>query len=86
MDQWGKVFEEGGKQLGRVFTVYEDDLQRKGMEAAGFVDIEFKDIQCPVGVWHPEKKAAERGLWYKLATEADMEGKLYPYDRVLILH
>ncbi|KAA8622073.1 hypothetical protein SMACR_09972 [Sordaria macrospora] len=84
MDQWGKVFEEGGKQLGRVFTVYEDDLQRKGMEAAGFVDIEFKDIQCPVGVWHPEKKAAERGLWYKLATEADMEGYLnYIFNLVM---
>ncbi|KAL0466353.1 S-adenosyl-L-methionine-dependent methyltransferase [Neurospora intermedia] len=74
MHQWGKVFGEAGKKIGRHFTVYEDDLQRKGMEAAGFVDIEFKDIQCPLGVWHPEKKAAERGLWYKLAIEEDLEG------------
>lgn len=75
MDQWGKVFREGGRKLGRTFTVYEEDLQHKGMEAAGFVDIEFVGIQCPMGVWHPEKKAAERGLWYKLAAEADIEGK-----------
>ncbi|EGO58690.1 hypothetical protein NEUTE1DRAFT_120669 [Neurospora tetrasperma FGSC 2508] len=74
MHQWGKVFGEAGKKLGRPFTVYEDDLQRKGMEAAGFVDIEFKDIQCPMGVWHPDKKAAERGLWYKIAVEEDLEG------------
>ncbi|EAA28605.1 hypothetical protein GE21DRAFT_5352 [Neurospora crassa] len=76
MHQWGKVLGEAGKKLGRPFNVYEDDLQRKGMEAAGFVDIEFKDIQCPLGVWHPEKKAAERGLWYKLAIEEDLEGYL----------
>lgn len=75
MDQWGKVFTEGGKKLGRTFSVYEEDLQRKGMEAAGFVDVEFVDIQCPIGVWHPEKKPAERGLWYKMAVEADLEGK-----------
>ena len=38
--QWGRVFAEGGKKLGRSFTVVEDDLQKKGIEAAGFVDIE----------------------------------------------
>lgn len=38
--QWGKIFIEGGLKLGRSFTVVEDDLQRKGMEAAGFVDIQ----------------------------------------------
>ncbi|KAK3399768.1 S-adenosyl-L-methionine-dependent methyltransferase [Sordaria brevicollis] len=74
LGQWGIVMGEGGKKMGRPFTVYEDDLQRKGMEAAGFVDIQYEDIQCPMGVWHPEKKAAERGLWYKLAIEADLDG------------
>ncbi|KAK1777732.1 S-adenosyl-L-methionine-dependent methyltransferase [Copromyces sp. CBS 386.78] len=84
MEQWGKVFREGGRKLGRTFAVYEEDLQRKGMEAAGFVDIEFVDIQCPMGVWHPEKKAAERGLWYKLAVEADLEGYVnYVFNRVM---
>ncbi|EGO58709.1 hypothetical protein NEUTE1DRAFT_144890 [Neurospora tetrasperma FGSC 2508] len=74
IDQWGIVFREGGKKLGRTFTVYEEDLQRKGMEAAGFVDIQFRDIEVPLGVWHPDKKAAERGLWWKMAVEADIEG------------
>ncbi|KAK3948617.1 S-adenosyl-L-methionine-dependent methyltransferase [Pseudoneurospora amorphoporcata] len=74
MDQWGKVFQEGGKKLGRTFAVYEEDLQRKCMEAAGFVDIEIRDIEIPLGIWHPDKKAAERGLWWKMAVESDIEG------------
>lgn len=40
LGQWGKFFTEGGKKLGRTFLVLEDDVQRKAMEAAGFVDIE----------------------------------------------
>ncbi|RYP24342.1 hypothetical protein DL765_000606 [Monosporascus sp. GIB2] len=39
IDQWGRVFWEAGKKFGRSFRVFEDDLQRKAMEAAGFVDI-----------------------------------------------
>lgn len=39
ISQWTKFFVEGGKKSGRVFTVVEDELQRKGMEKAGFVDI-----------------------------------------------
>ena len=42
MAQWGEFWIEGGKQLGRTAKVVDDDLQRKGMEAAGFVDIQEK--------------------------------------------
>ncbi|KAL0466369.1 S-adenosyl-L-methionine-dependent methyltransferase [Neurospora intermedia] len=84
MDQWGKVFREGGYKFGRTFAVYEEDLQRKGMEAAGFVDIQFQDIEIPMGVWHPDKKAAERGLWWKLAVESDIDGYInYIWNAVL---
>ncbi|KAK3502285.1 S-adenosyl-L-methionine-dependent methyltransferase [Neurospora crassa] len=76
MLQWGKVFNEGGRRFGRTFEVYENDLQRKAMAAAGFVDIEYRDYYIPIGVWHPEKEAAEIGLWWKLAVEADIEGYL----------
>ncbi|KAH7226302.1 S-adenosyl-L-methionine-dependent methyltransferase [Fusarium oxysporum] len=40
LGQWGKLFIEGAKKLGVSFTVYEEELQRKAMEAAGFVDIQ----------------------------------------------
>ncbi|KAK3399770.1 S-adenosyl-L-methionine-dependent methyltransferase [Sordaria brevicollis] len=74
--QWGKIWIEGGKAFGRTFDVYSEDVQRKGMEEAGFVDIEFKDMVIPVGVWHPDKDAAERGWWWKVTLEADLEGYL----------
>ena len=45
LGQWGKFFVDGGKTLGRPFTVVEDDLQRKGMKAAGFIDIQGVDIK-----------------------------------------
>lgn len=76
LDQWGRVFTEGGNKFGRTFDVYEQDLQRKAMEAAGFVDIQYKDILCPIGVWHKDKEAAEIGLWWKMTLEADLEGYL----------
>lgn len=39
MSQWGKFCIEGGKKMGRTFMVLDNGLQRKGMEAAGFVDV-----------------------------------------------
>ncbi|KAF7554984.1 hypothetical protein G7Z17_g2522 [Cylindrodendrum hubeiense] len=35
INEWGKFFIEGGKKLGRTFTILDDDLQRKCMEEAG---------------------------------------------------
>ena len=45
IQQWTRFCIEGGKTLGRPFTVVEDGLQRRGMEAAGFVDIQEKMIR-----------------------------------------
>lgn len=43
--QWGKIFAEGGRKIGQVFTVYDDGLQRKGIEAAGFVDVQEHEFK-----------------------------------------
>lgn len=75
MAQWGKIFDEGGRKLGRTFQMIEQDVQLKGMAAAGFVDIQYKDYYVPMGGWGNDKEAAERGLWWKIALEADLEGK-----------
>lgn len=59
LGQWGKFFTEGGKKMGQTFTVLEDELQRKAMEAAGFVDIQefnFKVREAPLCI-----SLAERG-------------------------
>lgn len=45
MGQWGKFFVEGGRKCGRSFTVIQDGLQRRAMEAAGFVDIQEHDMK-----------------------------------------
>ncbi|KAJ4408445.1 hypothetical protein N0V85_004231 [Neurospora sp. IMI 360204] len=74
LDQWGKVFIEGGNKFGRTFKIVEDDIHRTCMEKAGFVDIVIKDIQVPVGAWPTDKTQQELGIWAKMALESDLEG------------
>lgn len=44
--QWCPLFVEGGKAIGRSFTIVDDGIQRKAMENAGFVDIQEKMIKA----------------------------------------
>jgi len=46
MGQFGKFFAEGGEKMGRSMTVVEDGIQRKGIEAAGFVNIHEEDFKA----------------------------------------
>lgn len=39
MGQFGKFFIEGGKKMGRSMTIVEDEVQRKSIEEAGFIDL-----------------------------------------------
>ena len=48
IQQWSKFFLDGGEKLGRTFYVWERELQRKGMEKAGFVDIQEVDLKASV--------------------------------------
>ncbi len=43
--QWGPLFINGGKALGRSFTIVDDGIQKKVMEEAGFVDVQEKMIK-----------------------------------------
>lgn len=45
MSQWSKIFIEGGKRIGRTFTMISDGEQREGIEAAGFVDVQEADFK-----------------------------------------
>lgn len=47
------------------------DLQQKGMEKAGFVNITVKEFYIPVGIWHKDKELAEKGLWWKVCRDGD---------------
>lgn len=50
LQKWNELFREAGKATGAVFSVIADDLQRKGLAAAGYVDIEAKTFK--VGLLH----------------------------------
>ncbi|KAG7286925.1 hypothetical protein NEMBOFW57_006425 [Staphylotrichum longicolle] len=76
LGQWGKIYIEGGRQSGRTFTVLDDELQRKAMEAAGFVDIQERNIKQPIGRWPRDPRLKEIGEFTQLTLEQDAEGYL----------
>lgn len=45
MGMWIKVFKEVKKKFGRMFFFIEEDVQRRGIEKVGFVNIIVKDIK-----------------------------------------
>jgi SAM-dependent methyltransferase len=74
MGQWEKVFSEGGRKFGRTFRVLQDDVQKQGLEEAGFVDIVVKDYKCPIGDWPRDPKQKEIGMFAKHTLDSDLEG------------
>ncbi|KAK2669531.1 hypothetical protein RAB80_015057 [Fusarium oxysporum f. sp. vasinfectum] len=74
MSEWGKFFIEGGKRLGRTFTILDDDLQKQGMEDAGFADIQTRDFKLPIGSWPKDPKMQEIGNFAFAAMDQDLEG------------
>ncbi|KAK3299596.1 S-adenosyl-L-methionine-dependent methyltransferase [Chaetomium fimeti] len=84
LDQWGKVFREGGKKFGRSFMVVSEDLQRKGLESAGFVKLVQHDMKTPITAWAGDKKNHEIGAYNHLSLEKDLEGLiLYMFKEVM---
>lgn len=76
LHQWGKFCVEAGKILGRTFTVMNDNLQRKGMEAAGFVDLQEFEFKAPFGPWPKDPRLKELGAIAQLAFDSDIEGRI----------
>ncbi|KAF5544580.1 methyltransferase [Fusarium napiforme] len=74
MHQWGKFFIEGGKKIGRSFTIVEDGVQRSAMEKAGFVNLEERDFKVPIGGWAKDPKLKEIGKYAQATLEQDIEG------------
>ncbi|KAJ4227927.1 hypothetical protein NW759_004016 [Fusarium solani] len=77
-----KMYEEGGKALGRPFFVSE--LQVEGLKEAGFVDIKTVDYKMPIGSWPKDPKMAQVGRFVQLTLENDLEGySLLLWNQVL---
>lgn len=45
LGQWGRLFANFGDTIGRSFTIAGDGVQRRAMQAAGFVDIQEVDYK-----------------------------------------
>ncbi|KAI8712342.1 hypothetical protein NCS52_01332000 [Fusarium sp. LHS14.1] len=76
MGQFGKIFVEGGKKMGRTMTVLEDGIQRKALEEAGFEAIEEVNFKTPIGSWPHDPKQKEIARFQQLAVEQDTEGTM----------
>ncbi|KAH7309488.1 S-adenosyl-L-methionine-dependent methyltransferase [Stachybotrys elegans] len=76
MGQFGSLFIEGGKKMGRWMTIIEDGVQRKSVEEANFVNIHEEDFKTPIGTWPKDRKQKEIGSFQQLAVEQDTEGSL----------
>lgn len=74
LGQWGSIFISGGQEMGIPFTIIQDGTQKKGMEAAGFVDIQEKNFKMPIGDWPRDPDMKEIGLFSRAVLEGDPEG------------
>ncbi|GKU22440.1 unnamed protein product [Fusarium langsethiae] len=74
INEWGKFFIEGGRKLNRTFEIIDKDLQKKGMEEAGFVDVVVWDFKAPIGSWPKDPRLKEIGQFAQAALEQDYEG------------
>lgn len=74
LGQWGSIFISGGQKMGIPFTIIQDGTQKKGMEAAGFVDIQEKNFKMPIGDWPRDPDMKEIGLFSRAVLEGDPEG------------
>lgn len=74
MDQWGRFFIEGGKKLGLTFTVIEDEIQKKEMEKAGFVDIHEFEYKV-----NPKYTLEKRTFTYNIHSVLLVDGQKTQY-------
>jgi len=72
--QWTEVMWEYGRKFGRTFRVYEEGVQVKGMEAAGFEGLVVREWQAPVNGWPEDKHLKMIGLCQRMCFDMDPEG------------
>ncbi|CVL06217.1 related to methyltransferase [Fusarium mangiferae] len=83
LSQWERFFVEGGRKIGRPFTILEENIQREGMREAGFCDIEERDFKNPVGRWPKDPKYRSGGQFMQAAFEQDAQGTVLHMDTTL---
>uniref|UniRef100_A0A0D2Y6G4 Methyltransferase type 11 domain-containing protein n=1 Tax=Fusarium oxysporum (strain Fo5176) TaxID=660025 RepID=A0A0D2Y6G4_FUSOF len=72
--QWGPIFIKASKTIGNTFTVVGDELQRPGIEKAGFTDVKQWDSKLPLNPFPKDPKLKEIGQFGELFSTQDTEG------------
>ncbi|KAI0018998.1 S-adenosyl-L-methionine-dependent methyltransferase [Xylariomycetidae sp. FL0641] len=71
---WERLYHEATQKMDVSFEILTEDLQRKGMEQAGFEEITVKEFKLPVGGWPADPKLSEVGQYVQLTLLNDVEG------------
>ena len=62
ISKWCINQEEAAQKMGRSLRISGQDF-KKQMEAAGFVNVEFREYKLPIGPWPKDPKLKEVGLF-----------------------
>lgn len=74
LQRWNDLYVKAGAMTGAPFTVVADDLQRKAVTAAGYVEMESKTMKIPTSGWARDPTLAEVGRIVHAALDNDAEG------------
>ncbi|RSL70782.1 hypothetical protein CEP54_001646 [Fusarium duplospermum] len=72
--QWDKIFIEASKKIGNSFTVVADQVQKRAIEEAGFINIKEWNGKCPMSPWPKDPKLREIGRFGQVYGTQDPEG------------
>ena len=81
LGQYHKVIWRAGEAMGQTFKILEEDVQTRGMAAAGFVNLNVREMKAPWGSWpdRDDGKMRAIGECQKASFDQDPEGKVIPF-------
>jgi len=81
---WGDAMFVAADKIGKTLRNWENDGIKKGLEAAGFVDVVRKRYRVPVCGWSSDKKLKEIGMFVSIYLQSSIDGfALYLLNVVL---
>ncbi|CCC12764.1 hypothetical protein SMAC4_09545 [Sordaria macrospora] len=74
--QWGPIWKAVGGHIGTEFDLPSSGIMERGLEEAGFTNIECEDLVIPLSPWAEDPKMKQLGLYNLAAMTHDIEGFL----------
>jgi len=72
LQKWANLIMEGTQKMGKDWTKVQNYKQY--FEDAGFVDVEEKKYEWPLGTWAKGKRMKTLGLWYREDIVSGLQG------------